>query len=428
MITPPRVAVRRLALGRLISLTGTFAAGTALAFSIYQRTGSAAWVAATMVFTWGLIGLLGPIAGAIGDRFDRRHVMIWCDIGAGGCWALMALFEEPVALVAIAFFASAIEAPFFPASSAAIPNVAGRENISWANSLVAMGSNAGLTLGPLIGGILVATVDARLAFLANAVSFGVSAMLVASVRGNFADPERSALDEEEHRGLVAGFRFVRRDRVLRTLLMSWFAFIIGMATTIVADPVLAEEFGTGSLGYGLISAFWGGGTILGAFLARRMTEEKEGWYLVVFSGFLALTGFGVALAPWFWLVLVWVLLFGIADGPTQVAEQNLLQRRAPDVVRSRVMGAWDAVHHVAMVIALVLGGVIVPVLGPRGAYVVGGVTGLIGTAMLLPLLRWLPDRTTTLEARPGEPPAVEPLVPGAVEPVSVPGEPSSPQA
>lgn len=95
-----------------------------------------------------------------------------------------------------------------------------------------------------------------------------------------------------------------------------------------------------------------------------------------------------------------------------------------DAVRSRVMGAWDASHDVALVIALVLGGFIVPALGPRGAYVVGGVTGLIGTALLVPLLRWLPDRTAARGRRLVEPLAVEPLVPGAVAPVVVPADPS----
>jgi MFS family permease len=75
-----------------------------------------------------------------------------------------------------------------------------------------------------------------------------------------------------------------------------------------------------------------------------------------------------------------------------VAEQNLLQRRTPDAVRSRVMGAWEAANHAALVVAFVIGGAVVPVVGPRGAYALGGITGLIGTAMLVPLLRWLPGR------------------------------------
>jgi MFS transporter, DHA3 family, macrolide efflux protein len=174
-----------------------------------------------------------------------------------------------------------------------------------------------------------------------------------------------------------------------------------VAATIIADPVLADDFGWGSFGYGLITACWGAGTIVGAWLGRNVREHREGVWLIGFSGLVALTGFGVALSPWFWLVLVWVTLFGLADGPTQVAEQNLLQRRTPDRVRSRVMGAWEAVNHTALVIAFVIGGAIVPVVGPKGAYALGGVTGLIGTALLVPLLRWLPSRA--------EPTPLEPI-------------------
>lgn len=143
------------------------------------------------------------------------------------------------------------------------------------------------------------------------------------------------------------------------------------------------------------------GSVLTDVLGRGVREDKEALWIIGFSGLVALTGFGVAVSPWFWLVLVWVTLFGLADGPTQVVEQNLLQRRTPDVVRSRVMGAWEAVNHGALVGAFVLGGLIVPVVGPRGAYAVGGVTGVLGTALLLPLLRWMPRHDRSVVKRPG---------------------------
>lgn len=172
MPTSSRAAVHRLAFGRLISLTGTFAAGTALNFTIYDRTGSAAWLAATMLLTWGLTGFLGPVAGALGDRFDRRRVMIVSETAAAGCWiALAFLAHSPAALLGLAFIASVLESPFFPASSAAIPNVAGVEHLSWANSLIAIGRNTGLTVGPLLGGLGVATLGGRWVFLANAASY-----------------------------------------------------------------------------------------------------------------------------------------------------------------------------------------------------------------------------------------------------------------
>lgn len=398
-LTPARTAVRRLALGRVISFTGTFAAGTALTFTIYQRTHSTVWVSATMLLTWGLIGFFGPLSGAVGDRFDRRRVMIASEVGAAVCWTLMAfLVEAPAALLAVAFASSVLESPYFPASGAAIPNIAGEEHLTWANSLVAMGRNTGLTLGPVVGGVLVAAIGARWVFAANAVSYAVSAALTLSVRARFSDPNRTAEQEEQHRGVAAGWRFIMADRVLRQMMIAWFIFLIGMATTIVADPVLADEFGVGSLGYGLITACWGAGTILGALLARRIREQNEGAWLVGASFLLAATGFGVALSPWFALALFWVFAFGISDGPTIVIEQNLLQRRTPDVVRSRVMGAWEMGMHAGLITALVIGGVIVPIVGPKGAYAFGGITGLTGAVILLPVLKWLPGRRSEAAA------------------------------
>ena len=397
-MTPPRTAVRRLALGRAISVAGTFAAGTALVYTIYRETQSTAWISATMLLTWAVIGFFSPLAGALGDRFDRRRVMIVSESAAALCWFAMAFVtQSPAVLLAIAFASSVVEVAYFPASSAAIPNVAGEEHLSWANSLLSVGRYAGLTFGPIAGGLVVAVIGPEWVFAANGVSFLASVALTWSVRADFADPERDK-ESEEHRGVLAGFRFVRRDRVLRLLALSFMVFIVGMATTLVADPVLADEFGTGSLGFGLITALWGAGTIAGVWLGRRITEESEGRWMVGCSVLVALTGFGVALSPWFGLVLFWMFAFGATDGPTQVIEQNLLQRRSPDVVRSRVMGAWETLMHGSLVVALVAGGWIVSVLGPRGAYAIGGVTGLVGAALLLPFLKWLPEHKADVGA------------------------------
>src|SRR6266498_5798047 len=73
MATASRAAVRRLALARLISLTGGAAAYLALNYVIYQRTGSATWVAAALFLTFGTVGFVSPFAGALGDRFDRQR-------------------------------------------------------------------------------------------------------------------------------------------------------------------------------------------------------------------------------------------------------------------------------------------------------------------------------------------------------------------
>jgi MFS family permease len=87
----------------------------------------------------------------------------------------------------------------------------------------------------------------------------------------------------------------------------------------------------------------------------------------------------------------------LPTGPHRFVEQNLLQRRTPDAVRGRVMGAWEAVMTVSFVAALVLGGVVVASVGPQRSFVFAGILATAGSALLLPLLRWLRDKPVVVD-------------------------------
>jgi len=150
---PPRTAVRRLALGRLISVTGGAAAYTALNFTVWDRTHSPGMQALSLLLTFGVAGILGPFAGALGDRFDRRRVMIAAEAAASAFFVAMVFARAPLLLIGLAFGSAVAELPFLSASRAAIPNLVGREeDIAWANSLVTVGVHAGIAVGPLLGG------------------------------------------------------------------------------------------------------------------------------------------------------------------------------------------------------------------------------------------------------------------------------------
>src|SRR4051812_35647580 len=212
MSRSPRSAVRRIAVARVISITGGSAAYTALMFGIYQQTHSAAWLSATLLLTFGVTGFVGIFAGTLGDRFDRRMVMIASDLLGAVFFLCMGLAHAPELLLLFAFFSAVVEVPFWSASAAAIPNLVGRESdIAWGNSLVAMARNAGIMIGPAIGGIALTAFGPQTVFIANAISFVVSAGLVVTVHGRFAG-ERSEEQEEEHPyGVKAGWRFLFHD-------------------------------------------------------------------------------------------------------------------------------------------------------------------------------------------------------------------------
>ena len=98
-------------------------------------------------------------------------------------------------------------------------------------------------------------------------------------------------------------------------------------------------------------------------------------------------GFGlVSVLPWFGAILGSVGFAGATDAVSTVAFQNIAQRRTPDAVRSRVMGAIDALVTGALALSFVAAGPFVGAVGPRGAYAAAGVSSLVGGAILFPAL------------------------------------------
>lgn len=408
-VAESRSAVRRLALARLISLTGGAAAYVALTFTIYERTGSAVWLSATLFLTFGVQGLIGPLAGTLGDRFDRRTVMVASDLLGAASFVALAFVHDVGLLLVVAFVATVVETPFLSASAAAIPNLVPPERLSWANSLIAMGRYAGIMIGPLLGGVAVGVVGPEVVFAVNAVTFVVSALLVLTVTGRFS--EGGASEDGGRAGLRAGIIFLVRDRVLRTMTLAWVALVLGMGMAMVADVPLAESFDAGSVGFGLIIASWGAGSVIGSLAGRFLSGRAEPWALVLGTFALGITNVGVGVSPWFVPILGLVFLSGCGDALTLVAEQGIRMRRTPDRIRSRVMAASDAAWQLAIAVSYVVAAPVLAAVGPQGVYAIGGIGAFVAALVLLRVPRWARE---TACLRPAEPAPVESrtLLPG----------------
>ena len=370
-----------------MSLTGGEAAYIALMVAIYDSTGSAAWMSATLLLTWGATGVLTPFGGALGDRFDRRKVMIASDLAAGASIACLALTTTPAIMLAIALVSAAAQAPFFSASTASVPNLVQADEIAWANGTVAVGRNAGQVLGPVLGGTLVGVIDPAGVFLLNAACFAASAALVFTVRGRFSD--RRDPESDEHRGVRAGFRFLLADRVLRLITLAWVVLLAGVGPILVAELPLARSFGEGSTGYGLLAGSWGAGAIAGSFLGQRLGSRRERIAMIASALGMA-TGFAViGVANWFVMVLFGMAFAGVAEGAGSVAEQGIVQRRTPDAVRSRVIAASEAALLIAFAASFAVAAPIIHVFGVQGTYVIAAAASLAAAAILVPAMRGL---------------------------------------
>jgi MFS family permease len=385
--TPPRNAIRRLAAARVISVTGTEASWIALMVAIYASTHSTAWMSAALFAAIGAEGAATSLLGTLGDRFDRRRVMIASELAAAIVAAAMALTGSPLALVILALMSAIAQSPYLSASTAAVPNLVEPRDVAWANSTISVGRNAGQLLGPMIGGVVAGFASPTAVFATNAVCFALSAAMVWSVQGTFADPARAGAGE--HAGIRAGFRFVMAEPVLRLILLAWVVLLFLLGPILVAELPLARSFGVGSVGYGFIAACWGGGAIVGSFVGRRLAVWNERTTMVAGCAFVG-AGFAmVAAAPVFGFALAGMAAAGIAEGAVTVSEQGILQRRTPDVVRSRATAASEAAAMGAFALSFPTAGFMLHLIGVRGVYVLAAAGCAVATLILIPAMREL---------------------------------------
>ena len=219
--------------------------------------------ALSLLLTFGVAGLIGPFTGALGDRYNRRTVMLWSEAISAAFFAAMVFAKDPGLDRARVRFRDRGAAVLLRLACGDPELVESEKDLSWANSLVSMGVHAGIAVGPVIGGGLVAilapgtrpcptgcTWPARSSSGLNAISFLISLAITLTVRGRFEE-ERSPDAEPEHEGLFAGAAYLWRERVLRRMAFAWLVFVLGMGMGMVADAPLAESFGTGGWGFGL---------------------------------------------------------------------------------------------------------------------------------------------------------------------------------
>lgn len=384
----PRAAIYRLSAARAISVTGSQVAMIALTYEVYEQTGSAVWVSAVFLATFAAMGVLTPIGGWLGDTYDRRLIMIVSDVAAAVAFTALAFADHPWLLIALALVATVCEMPFLPASQAAIPNLAEPQDLAWANGLVSQAFSIGITVGPLIGGVLVGAVGAGPAFAINAASFLVSAALVWSVPGRFQE-RRATGEVRPDVPFTEGARFVLRTRILLWVVIAEVVAYLLVGWAMVADAPLAELFGTGAIGFAALISAWGVGMLIGSFLTGRHLGERRIEIPILFAG-MVIDGLMIALmgvSPWFSLILALSIVGGAAGGVVNVVRQTFFQRSVEDRIRSRVFAVVEVVASGSFIIGLATAGPAIEALGVRAAYVIAGVGLAVGALALLPVMR-----------------------------------------
>jgi MFS family permease len=388
---PGRPAIYRIAAGGLVDSLGSSAMAVAFGFFLYDRTGSAVWLSAWYFLSFGITGVLTPVAGWLADRFDRRRLIIISDLAAAACSLALIAASGPVALVTIAFIASIVGRVGDPAFGAALPNLVGEEELEWANGTMGVAFNIGSLIGPVVGGALYVAAGRSVVFAFDAATFLIAAVAVLSIRMPFrastiADDGRVV----ERRGLLRGFRFVFEDPILRALIIIWTLGYFAVDIVLVGELPLARSLGAGALAFGILEAAWGGGSIIGSLVGRRIRKEQGAVAILIGIVGIAIGQGLIAVSPWFIPVVVLMGIVAVANGVEDVAGYSLIQRRSADEVRGRVFSAFGTLGLMANAVAFAIAGVIVEAFGPRSVFALGAVVSALCLPFLRPLFRNAP--------------------------------------
>jgi MFS family permease len=362
---------------------------------IVQITGSASAVGGALVARL-LPTLASPLAGVLADRLDRRVILIASDLVRAVLVLGMVFARDLLVLYALVFLLGSARTLFNPTIRAAFPSVVGEGDLTRANALVSGAFSVSITVGPAIGGLLVATVGVEVAFLLDAVTYLISAAFLSRIP--LPRPQESE-DEGFVWELRSGFDYLASTRIPLVILVGAFLVQLATETTVPAEVFLAKEtFDTGDTGYGLLVSLWGVGMVAGSALTAVLENRVSLihlYFLGIFVWALALAGTG--LSPTFIFALGTLMVAGVSNGIDNVATDTILQKRVPDAFLGRVFSIRFLSYSAAEALAYPAGGLIVDAIGPRSTYLlVGIVTATAGLFVLLFLIvastRNVPDR------------------------------------
>ena len=335
---------RRLWLSQVVSNFGDWFGLLAVYAVITQYSDSEFLLGLIIVVKMMSLASFSPFAGYITDRFNRRRLMIVCDIARGVFIAGIMLVDSYETLW-LAYVLTALQmvmsAVFEPAKTSSIPNVTTEKELVDANVLSAMSWSIIFTMGMGIGGLATAWLGTDLVFIIDALSYGLSAWFI--YRAVIPQKEMSAEELERTKnpfvGIKEGFQYLFANaHVMRpTLAKGSFTMFLG-ALTYMLILVSEEILLMGSVGLGLLYASRGIGTGIGPVIGRRVFKNESSWIrgmglCMIFAG---ATYTVVGLTSSIIVMLIFVFVAHAASGANWVMSTVLLQRRTPDTFRGRI--------------------------------------------------------------------------------------------
>lgn len=423
-LTPLKVshAYRRLWIGNSLSAIGTQVTLVAVSLEIFALTGSSAYVGLLGAFALVPLVITGLYGGAIADYVDRRIVALWSStvlwlttlVICLHAWLQIENIWVLYILIALHSGASGINQS---ARGAIIPALVGTKLLAPANALNMLTMSLSMMLGPLLAGVLVASIGYNWTYTIDAVTFLFTIYAVWRLPALLPeqDPARAAAPSRRvgFRSVLEGFRFLASRKNLR---MTFILDLIAMGTAfpravlpavgvlIVGAQVSSgtgrsgAEAATGVLLAGIASGSFVAGLFSGTF--TRITAQGKAVYWAIVVWGTAIAGFGVVVwwaiqagdagAPssnLLWLAAGMLVIAGAADSVSMIFRNTILQTATPDHLRGRLQGVFIVVVAGGPRVGEMITGVLASGIGEAVTMILGGlvcVVGVTATVSMVP--------------------------------------------
>jgi dTMP kinase len=312
--------------------------------------------------------LVGPVAGVLADRYDRKRLMVVTNLVRGCLFVAIAFSTDLVALFALTFVVECFSLLFLSAKDASLPVLVRKDHLTQANQLNLLVTYGTLPIGALSAtamiGIaallrqagLVGANATVLALLVNAATFLISAALISRIqmpehgRRAHADGEGPGFIEE----LKEGLRFIAELPLIRSLILGVVGVFFGGGVVISLGPAfVGTSLGGADTDWFTLMAFVGVGLVVGiiavAVVTRRFAKEKVFPIALAATGAIAAV---MAVLPTLTLTLGAGFALGVAAGLSFVMGYTMLHEHTDDEVRARTFAAFYTGTRMAMFVAL----------------------------------------------------------------------------
>ena len=385
-------------LGGFISNVGSYFTSIAIIFLALTYTShlpeneATRAVALMTTFTLAPMLLLGPIAGVISDKFDRKKIMVLGDfLGAISAFGL--IFATQIwHLYIFAIINSSVRQFFYPAKTASIPRIVKQDQLLTANGFIQTSSNVARLIGPVLAGFLAGIFGFQIAFIIDGISYVVSAVLIFTIKKDLKPPvpeERLSM-KSMIVGMRDGFKFSFKDRIISfvIILFAFVIFLIGMIDPLIV-PYMNFEFGMTEQDFGLIMSFSAISGIIAAVILSIKGELKKKLTFMTITVMVASFCLAfMALAPYLPGGFVWIYvgfaLVGVINVGFNIPFSTLLQTIVRNEHLGKISGVIDFVINSASLIAAVIAATLAGIIPTAIIYgiiailiLIAGVIGII---------------------------------------------------